>query len=205
MKRAGDMRFFFFFQAEDGIRDKLVTGVQTCALPIYARFLACQVEPRDGVEEDEEKRDGMERDEERRPQAGEESRVRVRALRERPELPECDTGEERHEDTGQLAQHEAGVGAVLQPPPDRDAATIPPRMVRSVAGLGSHRAPRGRRSDLSQWMAPVSLYCWMAPAGSTCLGHTFVHSPTKVHCQMPSCSERISSRSGAPSSRESML
>src|SRR5687767_3692156 len=27
----------FFFQAEDGIRAKLVTGVQTCALPIYAR------------------------------------------------------------------------------------------------------------------------------------------------------------------------
>src|SRR5205823_11909990 len=27
----------FFFQAEDGIRDKLVTGVQTCALPICAR------------------------------------------------------------------------------------------------------------------------------------------------------------------------
>src|SRR2546425_12934644 len=25
---------FFFFQAEDGIRDKLVTGVQTCALPL---------------------------------------------------------------------------------------------------------------------------------------------------------------------------
>src|SRR5687767_15545206 len=28
---------FFFFQAEDGIRDKLVTGVQTCALPISRR------------------------------------------------------------------------------------------------------------------------------------------------------------------------
>src|SRR3989441_13211704 len=28
------MYSFFFFQAEDGIRDKLVTGVQTCALPI---------------------------------------------------------------------------------------------------------------------------------------------------------------------------
>src|SRR5207248_5706356 len=26
---------FFFFQAEDGIRDRTVTGVQTCALPIY--------------------------------------------------------------------------------------------------------------------------------------------------------------------------
>src|SRR2546425_13255200 len=29
------MRVFFFFQAEDGIRDKLVTGVHTCALPIW--------------------------------------------------------------------------------------------------------------------------------------------------------------------------
>src|SRR5437762_5174637 len=29
--------FFFFFQAEDGIRDTSVTGVQTCALPIYRR------------------------------------------------------------------------------------------------------------------------------------------------------------------------
>src|SRR5688572_31981629 len=26
---------FFFFQAEDGIRDLTVTGVQTCALPIF--------------------------------------------------------------------------------------------------------------------------------------------------------------------------
>src|SRR5699024_11711659 len=26
----------FFFQAEDGIRDRNVTGVQTCALPIYS-------------------------------------------------------------------------------------------------------------------------------------------------------------------------
>src|SRR2546421_7821942 len=35
--------FFFFFQAEDGIRDLIVTGVQTCALPIFhqrARVLA---------------------------------------------------------------------------------------------------------------------------------------------------------------------
>ena len=32
---------FFFFQAEDGIRDADVTGVQTCALPIFNVF-ACQ-------------------------------------------------------------------------------------------------------------------------------------------------------------------
>src|SRR6266436_5631139 len=31
-------RFFFFFQAEDGIRDVAVTGVQTCALPISQLF-----------------------------------------------------------------------------------------------------------------------------------------------------------------------
>src|SRR6266436_8225474 len=31
--------FFFFFQAEDGIRDVAVTGVQTCALPIWWRRL----------------------------------------------------------------------------------------------------------------------------------------------------------------------
>src|SRR2546430_10099130 len=32
-----DVSWFFFFQAEDGIRDLTVTGVQTCALPICPR------------------------------------------------------------------------------------------------------------------------------------------------------------------------
>src|SRR2546430_10555248 len=36
-RRAGGWLYtFFFFQAEDGIRDLTVTGVQTCALPISA-------------------------------------------------------------------------------------------------------------------------------------------------------------------------
>src|SRR5690606_39426058 len=35
----------FFFQAEDGIRDFHVTGVQTCALPIYYET-ACKIERR---------------------------------------------------------------------------------------------------------------------------------------------------------------
>src|SRR5437764_15415354 len=34
------MIVFFFFQAEDGIRDTSVTGVQTCALPISGRLRA---------------------------------------------------------------------------------------------------------------------------------------------------------------------
>src|SRR2546425_1312636 len=38
-------RFFFFFQAEDGIRDKLVTGVQTCALPICVPFQGPHLPP----------------------------------------------------------------------------------------------------------------------------------------------------------------
>src|SRR2546426_9529754 len=36
------MLFFFFFQAEDGIRDYKVTGVQTCALPISAARHQCE-------------------------------------------------------------------------------------------------------------------------------------------------------------------
>src|SRR2546427_13086278 len=36
--------FFFFFQAEDGIRDLTVTGVQTCALPICGRNVVAKAE-----------------------------------------------------------------------------------------------------------------------------------------------------------------
>src|SRR2546430_13165004 len=35
MQRDTEVNVVFFFQAEDGIRDLTVTGVQTCALPIY--------------------------------------------------------------------------------------------------------------------------------------------------------------------------
>src|SRR2546429_5260447 len=49
----GDFRSCFFFQAEDGIRDVAVTGVQTCALPIsteksvYPRTQLCGKNVRD--------------------------------------------------------------------------------------------------------------------------------------------------------------
>src|SRR2546422_2583732 len=36
---------FFFFQAEDGIRDVAVTGVQTCALPISVVGVSCKRAP----------------------------------------------------------------------------------------------------------------------------------------------------------------
>src|SRR5699024_12084763 len=38
--------FFFFFQAEDGIRDRNVTGVQTCALPIWSGDHSGRCKPR---------------------------------------------------------------------------------------------------------------------------------------------------------------
>src|SRR5699024_12008324 len=37
--------FLFFFQAEDGIRYRNVTGVQTCALPIYSHPKAIPIPP----------------------------------------------------------------------------------------------------------------------------------------------------------------
>src|SRR2546430_12596163 len=48
---------FFFFQAEDGIRDLTVTGVQTCALPIYAAGVG-RVD-RDGVVRLRAEQDGL--------------------------------------------------------------------------------------------------------------------------------------------------
>src|SRR5205807_5516514 len=42
--RCAVSRFFFFFQAEDGIRDYKVTGVQTCALPILTEFTGGRAE-----------------------------------------------------------------------------------------------------------------------------------------------------------------
>src|SRR5436190_24194247 len=39
---------FFFFQAEDGIRDHCVTGVQTCALPISEESRFARIEDRAG-------------------------------------------------------------------------------------------------------------------------------------------------------------
>src|SRR5256886_2979665 len=43
--RGGRWMWCFFFQAEDGIRDLTVTGVQTCALPIIATFYDIHILP----------------------------------------------------------------------------------------------------------------------------------------------------------------
>src|SRR2546429_3066650 len=47
--------FFFFFQAEDGIRDVAVTGVQTCALPICFSTVQQASEAFDAINADYER------------------------------------------------------------------------------------------------------------------------------------------------------
>src|SRR5207253_5683586 len=73
------IRCFFFFQAEDGIRDGHVTGVQTCALPIYSPSPA----EAPLIEAGEGESEGFElaehRSEERR--VGKECRARLSAVR----------------------------------------------------------------------------------------------------------------------------
>src|SRR5437773_12353374 len=63
-RRGDGAKSVFFFQAEDGIRDRDVTGVQTCALPIYRsdhqpfadRILAGPEAPRRGLANDHNRR-----------------------------------------------------------------------------------------------------------------------------------------------------
>src|SRR5437868_14064647 len=51
---------FFFFQAEDGIRDRNVTGVQTCALPILLRETKVLPHARTGGLHNKNRSDGQE-------------------------------------------------------------------------------------------------------------------------------------------------
>src|SRR5207249_2793568 len=142
--------------------------------------------------------------------------IGLRSARQRSNLQQQHNHKPGDEYAADLAQNEFQIRPSRQPPPGRNTRSIPARMVLRIShGLpdGAHfalsisefPAAQGIRKDLNRSIVAVSLYCWMAPVGSTCLGQTFVHSPTKVHPQMPSCWARTSMRSPAPSSRESML
>src|SRR2546425_1295176 len=80
--------YFFFFQAEDGIRDKLVTGVQTCALPIYPRARLNVGVERDG----DSRQDADDRDDDHQLDQGEASLV---AEIQMPSVPKSKRSEER--------------------------------------------------------------------------------------------------------------
>src|SRR6266446_6556016 len=55
-KSVDKSKYFFFFQAEDGIRDYKVTGVQTCALPISNEIRAAESVPTDKIEVKEQEK-----------------------------------------------------------------------------------------------------------------------------------------------------
>src|SRR2546428_661259 len=134
-------------KARHRVPDQVADGLVARGLEPSKRDSQPSQQEMDG-EKDEEKRDGVQGDEEGRSQASEELGVSIGALRERPQLPQGNRGKKRDEDARELAQNKPGVGAVLEPPPDRDAATVPPWMVQRVAGLRAHRAAPGSRNVL---------------------------------------------------------
>ena len=91
----------------------------------------------------------------------------------------------RHEHAAAFAQDEHQIRRLLDPPVRRYVRPKPTRVIRGVSVILRHQAPRGRKNDFIESTAAVSLYRWIAPAGSTCFGQTLVHSPTNVQPQIP--------------------
>src|SRR5882757_4841831 len=140
--------------------------------------------------DDEEKADDVQREAEGIFQEFQKIAVTVGALGGRIDLHEGENDEPGDEDAADFAQDEAEIFPALEPPVGGDTLAIPAWVIEGVGswgGRGFHFPPQGIKTDLAQSSAAVSLYCWMAPAGSTCLGQTRVHSPTKVQPQMASC------------------
>src|SRR5688500_2095333 len=163
--------FFFFFQAEDGIRDYKVTGVQTCALPISAHgpralvqllLLRARQAPRP-----EGAGHPAERGEELRLREGDRHRVRVRgggaraeprleaaALRERSGAARLEPGrrDEPRDRTGLLPRDTAADGELHVRPRERRhrLAAAPRRRAAGPRGEGAQDVrqegarPRGR-------------------------------------------------------------
>src|SRR2546421_7193006 len=79
--------FFFFFQAEDGIRDLIVTGVQTCALPISGggddsvAVVLCHLPPKNEAGDIEPQQQNH-----RRPQAPVGLRIAIEEMQVHPEI-----------------------------------------------------------------------------------------------------------------------
>src|SRR5256885_16093961 len=103
--------YYFFFQAEDGIRDYKVTGVQTCALPIW-----CRLDNGDGA-----------------------GQWCVAPVRQQPPAPPPDGVERRSRERMTLELAGLCVGLLDHPPPTtpprRAEPGPPPRLARQPPGL----------------------------------------------------------------------
>src|SRR6266567_3972040 len=105
--------FFFFFQAEDGIRDLTVTGVQTCALPISPH--------QDGVAA---------------PQWSDVEPIAERAVRELLGMRAREGAALAAELAGRLGALETGARAIEQRAPERLTAELA-RLKQAVAELAA--------------------------------------------------------------------
>src|SRR6266852_246435 len=146
--------YFFFFQAEDGIRDATVTGVQTCALPIY--LLRRELEaPCDLFEV--------------RPLVHDGDSVQPARLRHRRSLGcepldgraqrivGCLVGIEMHGDAGVPRDSLAHVASLLQRGSKRDGP--------SVQGRVEPRAQLGQQRSVTQWVDSYSSRSWRRAGG----------------------------------------
>src|SRR5256886_6672651 len=128
--------FFFFFQAEDGIRDLTVTGVQTCALPIYMGGIPQAVLV--GAEEAPQQRADTEEGEE-----GRRDQFTLDPLRLRAE-PETETAVPIRGDGRQAARVVAEVG-ITRIGPDHcseGSVSLPGRHVNSHDSIRIHHVRR---------------------------------------------------------------
>src|SRR5439155_19479229 len=102
---------------------------------------------------------------------------------------------------GELAHNIQEVVGVARPPVRRH-----PPWEFLGRGTGTELGAQSRFPyGSTKRMVVSSFVCWIALAGSTPLGQTTEHSPTKEHSQMPSVSAMTGSRCVRPWSRESRL
>jgi len=155
-------------------------------------------EPRNAVQEQGREAHRVKQNETWCLQPADEFCVCGRTVCQCPNLKKREHSKDPDEDAGQLADDEVEIRTVLQPPPERHRATVQPGRAGRATGRAAHFEPHGNNMDLNQSVALAILYSWIAPAGSTFLGHTLVHSPTNVQPHIPSCSFKTAIRSAAP-------
>src|SRR5688572_3265407 len=158
--------FFFFFQAEDGIRDLTVTGVQTCALPIWAvllqRWPACRPsageglpwgDRQDGGGGDQGQIDRSSGVSEAVGRVGEEEGVRVGAVGEGTRVGRIDPDDDRRLLPWRQVAGHPGAGHPVRVPGGLPGEELATRVAQRVGlgGRGERAARRAGRRESIPW------------------------------------------------------
>src|SRR3712207_5294506 len=170
LMRMRSLLIFFFFQAEDGIRDIGVTGVQTCALPISRELVVRPVLQQvlaDAVRDDASGRvpAGLEH----LPVHGANERCGERRALDQDDVASLDTRRVGDEDVRQAL--DAGVGHARGAATSR-AGSLTNEPAFQISSPSAYTSPSSRRSQImSQWrpdefLAPVS---WKPAPSARCI------------------------------------